>query len=124
MVINASLALGLSPIIGWTAPAIAATVAAWAMVVLLLIGTRHMGDVARFDAQLRKRFWRISAAAVVMGGVLMVTNVALASALGMAGVRYIALIGLISVGFITYCASGHLMGAFQISEFKKAVKRR
>ena len=92
MVINAGLALGLSPIIGWTAPAIAATVAAWTMVALLLIGARRMGDVARFDAQLRKRLWRITAASVVMGGVLMVAHVALASALGMAGVRYIALI--------------------------------
>jgi putative peptidoglycan lipid II flippase len=124
MVINAGLALGLSPIIGWTAPAIAATVAAWTMVALLLIGARRMGDVARFDAQLRKRLWRITAASVVMGGVLMVAHVALASALGMAGVRYIALIALISIGIIAYFASGLLMGAFEISEFKKAVKRR
>ena len=83
-----------------------------------------MGDVARFDAQLRKRLWRITAASVVMGGVLMVAHFALASALGMAGVRYIALIALISVGIIAYFVSGHLMGAFQISEFKKAVQRR
>ena len=124
MVINAGLALGLSPSIGWTAPAIAATVAAWAMVALLLIGARRMGDVARFDAQLRKRLWRITAASVVMGGVLMVAHVALASALGMAGVRYVALIALISIGIIAYFASGHLMGAFQIPEFKKAVQRR
>ena len=124
MVINAGLALGLSPIIGWTAPAIAATVAAWTMVALLLIGARRMGDVARFDAQLRKRLWRITAASVVMGGVLMVAHVALASALGMAGVRYIALITLISIGIIAYFASGLLMGAFEISEFKKSVKRR
>jgi putative peptidoglycan lipid II flippase len=124
MVINAGLALGLSPIIGWTAPAIAATVAAWAMVALLLIGARRMGDVARFDAQLRKRLWRITVASVVMGGVLMVAHIALASALGMAGVRYIALIALISIGIAAYFVTGHLIGAFQMSEFKKAVKRR
>jgi putative peptidoglycan lipid II flippase len=59
-----------------------------------------------------------------MGGVLMVAHVALASALGMAGVRYIALITLLSIGIIAYFASGLLMGAFEISEFKKAVKRR
>ena len=59
-----------------------------------------------------------------MGGVLMVAHVALASALGMAGVRYIALIALISIGIAAYFVTGHLIGAFQMSEFKKAVKRR
>jgi putative peptidoglycan lipid II flippase len=85
---------------------------------------RRMGDVARFDAHLRKRLWRITAASVVMGGVLIVAHVALASALDMAGVRYIALIALIAIGIVAYFSSGHLMGAFQISEFKKALKRK
>jgi putative peptidoglycan lipid II flippase len=123
MVINAALAIGLSPVIGWIAPAIAATVAGWAMVALLMIGARRMGDVARFDAHLRKRIWRIVATSAVMGGCLWAGNIALSPALGMPGIRYVALIILITIGIVTYFVSGNLLGAFKISEFKKAIRR-
>ena len=123
MVINAALAIGLSPVIGWIAPAIAATVAGWAMVALLMIGARRMGDVSRFDAHLRKRIWRIIAASAVMGGCLWAGNIALSPALGMPGIRYVALIFLITIGIVTYFVSGNLLGAFKISEFKKAIRR-
>lgn len=123
MVVNAALAIGLSPVIGWIAPAIAATVAGWTMVALLMIGARRMGDVARFDAQLRRRIWRIVAASVVMGGFLWAGNIALSPALGMPGVRYIALTALITIGIIAYFIVGNLFGAFKLSEFKKAIRR-
>jgi putative peptidoglycan lipid II flippase len=123
MVVNAALAIGLSPVIGWIAPAIAATVAGWTMVALLMIGARRMGDVARFDAQLRRRIWRIVAASVVMGGFLWAGNIALSPALGMPGVRYIALSALITIGIIAYFIVGNLFGAFKLSEFKKAIRR-
>lgn len=123
MVVNAALAIGLSPVIGWIAPAIAATVAGWTMVALLMIGARRMGDVARFDAQLRRRIWRIVAASVVMGGFLWAGNIALSPALGMPGVRYIALTALITIGIVAYFIVGNLFGAFKLSEFKKAIRR-
>ena len=123
MVVNAALAIGLSPIIGWIAPAIAATVAGWTMVALLMIGARRMGDVARFDAQLRRRIWRIVAASVVMGGFLWAGNIALSPALGMPGVRYIALTALITMGIVAYFIVGNFFGAFKLSEFKKAIRR-
>jgi putative peptidoglycan lipid II flippase len=123
MVVNAALAIGLSPVIGWIAPAIAATVAGWTMVALLMIGARRMGDVARFNAQLRRRIWRIVAASVVMGGFLWAGNIALTPALGMPGVRYIALTALITIGIIAYFIVGNLFGAFKLSEFKKAIRR-
>lgn len=123
MVINAALAIGLSPIIGWIAPAIAATVAGWTMVALLILGARRMGEVARFDAQLRKRIWRIVAASLVMGGCLWAGNVALSPALGMPVVKYVALIALIIFGIVVYFIFGQLFGAFKMSEFKKAIRR-
>ena len=122
MVINAALALGLSPVIGWIAPAIAATVSGWAMVAMLMIGARRMGDVARFDSQLRKRIWRIIAASIVMGGCLYASNLALSPALGMSGVRYIALIALITLGIASYAIAGQLFGAFKLADFKKAIE--
>ena len=93
------------------------------MVALLMIGARGMGGVARFDAQLRKRIWRIIAASAVMGGCLWAGDVALSPALGMAGIRYAALVALIAFGGIAYFVSGQLLGAFKMSEFKKAVRR-
>lgn len=123
MVINAALAIGLAPVIGWVAPAIATTIAGWVMVALLMIGTRRMGDVARFDKPLRKRIWRIVAASIAMGGFLWAANIALSPALGTAGVRYLALCALIAGGIICYFGIGHLIGAFQLSELKKAVRR-
>lgn len=123
MVVNAGLALGLAPVIGWIAPAIATTVAGWVMAVLLAIGARSMGDVARFDAQFHRRIWRIVAASVIMGLCLWVANVLLTPALGMGGYRYIALFVLLAVGAISYFGAGQMLGAFKLSEFKSAVRR-
>ena len=40
MVINAAIAIGLAPLVGWIAPALATTVAGWAMLGLLYWGLR------------------------------------------------------------------------------------
>ncbi|CUH82992.1 murein biosynthesis integral membrane protein MurJ [Thalassovita mediterranea] len=123
MVVNAVLAVGLAPVIGWTASAIATTVAAWAMVAQLSRGARTFGDMARFDQRFKTRIWRITAAALAMGGILWWTHVALTPFLGMAGVRYGALAVLVSVGIISYFAIGQLIGAFRLAEFKGAMRR-
>ncbi len=63
MVVNAALAIGLAPLIGYIAAAIGTTLAGWAMVVLLCAGRGSMGDAARFDARFWRRLWRIVLAA-------------------------------------------------------------
>ena len=123
MVINAVLAIGLIPIVGWFAPAIAATVSGWVMVALLAIGARRLGDVARFDTQFHKRIWRIVAASLLMGVCLWFGNVSLSPALGLDWIKYIALTALIGIGVVSYFAIGQLFGAFKLSEFKGAVRR-
>jgi putative peptidoglycan lipid II flippase len=124
MIINAVLAIGLAPIIGWIAPAIATTLAAWAMVGLLSVGTKPMGDVAKFDTRFRRRIWKIIAASILMGVVLWAGNVMLSLALGTAGVRYLALAILIGMGVISYFGIGHMIGAFKLSEFKGSLRGR
>jgi putative peptidoglycan lipid II flippase len=124
MIINAVLAIGLAPIIGWIAPAIATTLAAWAMVGLLSVGTKPMGDVAKFDTRFRRRIWKIIAASILMGVVLWAGNVMLSLALGTAGVRYFALAILIGMGVISYFGIGHMIGAFKLSEFKGSLRGR
>ncbi|MEL7279616.1 MAG: murein biosynthesis integral membrane protein MurJ [Pseudomonadota bacterium] len=123
MVINAVLAVGLAGFIGWIASAIATTAAAWAMVWLLARGARPMGDVARFDARLRRRMWRICWASAVMGVVLWMLSAFATPVFGLPGWRWLALFGLIAGGSATYLAAGQLLGAFRLSEFRAALRR-
>ncbi|MFP7674219.1 murein biosynthesis integral membrane protein MurJ [Marivita sp. S0852] len=123
MVVNALLAIGLSPFIGWMAPAIATTVAGWTMVFLLGVGGRKLGDVARFDSQFRRRIWRVCLASIVMGAVLWLTSLLLGRMLSLAGIRFLALAGLIGTGVITYAIAGQILGAFSLRELKSAFRR-
>jgi len=123
MVVNAGLAYGLHPWFDWLAPAIAATVAGWVMIGLLMWGARAYGPVAKFDARFKSRAWRICVAAVVMGVVLWFTALSTSAALQAAGWRYLALLGLIAVGAIVYFGVGQLIGAFKLSDFKRSMRR-
>ncbi|MTI03105.1 murein biosynthesis integral membrane protein MurJ [Roseibium sp. RKSG952] len=123
MVVNAALAFGLYPLIGWIAPAIAASVAGWAMVALLAIGARKMGEEARFDDRFKRRAWRIIAASLGMGAVLYTAIHFFGWTLELSGWRYLALILLIKIAAASYFFLGHLLGAFEISEFKRALRR-
>ncbi|TLP59353.1 murein biosynthesis integral membrane protein MurJ [Parasedimentitalea maritima] len=123
MVVNAALAFGLKPVVGWIAPAVAASAAGWVMVALLMFGARGMGEVARFDTRFHRRIWRIVAASAVMGVILL----ALVSTFGwlftLPSWRYLALLGLIILGAISYFGAGQLLGAFKLGEFKRAMRR-
>lgn len=124
MLVNAALAIGLAPVLGWIAPAIATTLAGWAMAGLLAAGARPFGDVARFDARFRTRIWRICVAAAVMGAALWLAAIALAAALQTPGWRYAALAGLVTLGMVVYFATGQAIGAFRLAEFRHALSRR
>ena len=123
MVVNAVLAIGLAPVIGWIAPAIATTVAAWVMVGLLQSGARQYGDVVKFDDRLRQRIWRMAVASVVMGAVLWLAAIVLAPYLALAWWRALALLGLVCIGTLCYFGAGQQLGAFHLSEFKTAMRR-
>ncbi len=123
MVVNAVLAIGLAPVIGWFAPAIATTLAAWVMVAQLHIGARIYGDVARFDARFASRIWRMVAASLVMGVILWISANALAPFLGMPWWRALALAVLVLIGMVSYFAAGQVLGAFRLAELKAALRR-
>lgn len=124
MVINAGLAIGLAPVIGWIAPAIATTVAAWVMVALLRVGARSFGDAAQFDARFSSRIWRMVAASVIMGIVLSIAAAVLNPFLGIPWWRALTLMALVAIGMLTYFGVGQLIGAFKLSEFKRALRTR
>ena len=123
MVVNAALAVGLAPFIGWIAPAVATTLAGWTMFACLAIGARRFGDAAKFDARFHKRIWRILMASAAMGVALWLGNAALQPMLGLPWWRGLALVLLIAIGAISYFGIGQLIGAFRLSEFKRAVRR-
>ncbi|MEM6728064.1 MAG: murein biosynthesis integral membrane protein MurJ, partial [Pseudomonadota bacterium] len=64
MVINAALAIGLAPLVGFSAAALAATAAGWAMTWLLWRGSRGMGQAAMLDDEAKARLPRIIAASL------------------------------------------------------------
>jgi putative peptidoglycan lipid II flippase len=123
MFINAAIAVGLAPFIGWIAAAIGTTLAAWGMVGFLTFGARQFGEIARFDARFHARIWRIILASVLMGVVLQGTVLLLSPFLGMAGWRYLALAILVMAGIISYFGIGQLVGAFRLAEFRRAMRR-
>lgn len=123
MVINAALAIGLAPVIGWIAPAIATTVAGWVMLGLLFWGVRGLGEVTTLDTRYRQRLPRIVLAGAVMGVALWMASVALSPALGAAYVRYGALVVLIAIGILSYFGMAHITGALRLSDIRRAVRR-
>ena len=123
MVINAVLAIGLAPFIGYLASAIGTTLAGWGMVFLLWRGSRGMGETAEFDQRFIQRSWRIGAASIGMGGVLLIVNYFLEPAFQIAGWRYLALLVLVGVGAISYFTISQLIGAFRLSEIRASLKR-
>lgn len=123
MVVNAGLAIGLMPWIGFIAAALATTVSGWTMVAQLWLGARKMDEAAHFDTRLRSRLWRILLASAVMGAVLWGLTLALGPALDAARWRWFALGALVFTGMASYFAAGTLLGAFRLSEFKSALRR-
>jgi len=124
MILNAAIAVGLMPYIGFAAAALATTLAGWIMVAQLWFGTRQMGDEARFDTRSRSRIPRAVIAAIFMGGVLWAGQIALGPLFGEAVWRYFALAGLIAIGIISYFVAGTAIGAFRLSDFKGLRRQR
>jgi putative peptidoglycan lipid II flippase len=124
MLVNAALAIGLAPFIGWIAAALGTTVAGWTMVVQLWAGTRGMDGAAEIDARLRRALPRILACCVVMGAALWAAELALAPALATDGLRYAALAGLVAGGLGVYAAAVLATGAVRLGDVRAAMARR
>ncbi|KCV82902.1 integral membrane protein MviN [Actibacterium atlanticum] len=123
MVVNAALAIGLAPVIGFIAAAIAASVAGWAMAALLWVGSRKMGADVQLDARFYGRLPRIIAASAIMGAALWLAEAVLHEALYTDTLRYGALALLIVIGKGVYLAAAHATGALRLSELKSSMRR-
>ncbi|SEW27907.1 putative peptidoglycan lipid II flippase [Cognatiyoonia koreensis] len=123
MVLNASLAIGLSPVVGFIAAAIGTTVTGWAMVVLLWLGSRDMGEAARLDDRFKTRIWRIILAAIGMGVVLWGAQVILGPFFGVPTLRYVALAVLVLIGIVSYFGLAQIFGALRLGDVRRALRR-
>ena len=119
MILNAGIAVGLMPYIGFAAAALATTLAGWFMVAQLWFGTRRMGDEARFDTRARSRIPRQVLAAMAMGAALWGGQIMLGPLFGDHIWRYAGLLALIAIGIGSYFIAGTAIGAFRMSDFKK-----
>jgi putative peptidoglycan lipid II flippase len=123
MAVNAGFAVGMMPLMGYMAAALATTVAGWTMVWQLWHGARDMGEAARFDARLRRRAPRIGLAAALMGASLWLAARALDPWLALPGWRWPALGLLVAIGGAVYFAAGAALGAFRPAELRGFLRR-
>lgn len=124
MVVNAVLALGLAPLIGFSAAALGTTVAGWIMAAQLWRGTRAYGDAAQFDARLRHRLPRILVASAIMGVVTWGAIWGLGDMLYQPRTRYLALLALVVAGMASYAAAAMSLGVFRRAELRAGFRRQ
>jgi len=119
MIVNAALAIGLMPFVGFIAAALGTTISGWTMTAQLWWGSRKMGDAARPDARLLSRLPRIVAASALMGAVLWFAADRMAPMLAPTGHRYIGLTLLCLLGFVSYGLAALAFGAARPSDFRR-----
>ncbi|MEM9146966.1 MAG: murein biosynthesis integral membrane protein MurJ [Pseudomonadota bacterium] len=121
MAVNAVVALGLAPVIGFLAAALGSTVAAWVNLVLLWRGARRAGASVSIDPMLRRRFPRMALAALVMGAGLLAAGQPVAvDAVGPIPLLCLLVIG----GLVGYAGCALAFGAVSPGEIKRALRRR
>jgi putative peptidoglycan lipid II flippase len=122
MFVNIGVAIGLAPLIGYLAAALAATAAGWVNVWLLVRGVRRLDDGLELDARLADRLPRMAIAAVAMGAVVLA--LAELAARYAPGLRTPALAAIIVMSILTYGLLATLLGAFRPRELMAMARRR
>jgi putative peptidoglycan lipid II flippase len=124
MVVNALVALGLAPFIGFSAAAWGTTIAGWIMAAQLWRGTRAFGEAAALDARLRHRLPRIIAASLVMGVAIWAMRLGLDAALETPKLRYLALAALVFGGIAAYGVAAVALGAIRPADLRAGFRRQ
>ena len=118
MVVNGVVAVGLAPVIGWLAAALGTVLAAWVNLILLWRGAARIGADLTPDARLVARLWRIGAAALVMGAIVLGLST-LRDVAGAAG----ALVTVVVGGAAIYGAVALGLGAVRPADLRAALGR-
>ncbi|MDF0595508.1 murein biosynthesis integral membrane protein MurJ [Psychromarinibacter halotolerans] len=123
LAVNAVVAIGLAPFIGYIAAALGTTLAGWSMVLQLWLGSRRYGEAVLLDERFKRRIWRIIVAALLMGVVLWVGNLLLGPLLAAGAWRYLALALLVTIGIVTYFALAHWIGGLPLNDIRRSLRR-
>ena len=124
MLVNALIAIGLAPVMGYLSAALATTTAGWVMFGLLYRGATRIDGGIEPDARLRRTVPRLLLSSLVMAGVLVAGAAILSQALGTHAIRYLALALLVLVGMAIYGLTCSVSGAFTLSDLKRTLRRR
>ncbi|MGI9393698.1 MAG: murein biosynthesis integral membrane protein MurJ [Boseongicola sp.] len=124
LVVNAVVAIGLAPIIGYIAAAIGTTLAGWAMLALLWIGRREMGVTAHLDKRFNMRLPRMVAASGIMGIAIWLVQYLIQPLMSDGALKLVAVVILVAVGVAAYGLAGIALGAFQRAELVAALRRQ
>ncbi|MES2143636.1 MAG: murein biosynthesis integral membrane protein MurJ [Pseudomonadota bacterium] len=124
MLVNAAIAIGLMPLIGFVAAALATSVSAWVMVWQLWRGSRNLGLAAEFDARFRHRGPRILLASLGMGVTLWLMSYFVGPSFDVRGWRFLGLAVLVASGLASYGLLGIAIGAFRLADFKALRRQR
>ncbi|SPH16900.1 putative lipid II flippase MurJ [Defluviimonas aquaemixtae] len=124
MVVNAVLAIGLAPFLGFISAAIGTTIAGWAMTWQLWRGSRRMGEAADPDNRLLARLPRVVIASLAMGVILWGLSGLLSPQISAAGHRYWALAVLVLAGITVYGVAAYAVGAFRMADFRAGLSRQ
>lgn len=120
MVVNATVAFGLMPFIGFLAAALATTLSTWVMVWQLWRGSRRMGRATELDDRFIRRLMCI----LVSSGVMGLTLWGMLWLLRDASTHPLALLVQIVVGAAIYFVAAALTGAMRPAEIGALLRRR
>ena len=123
MGVNAALAVGLMPFIGWVAAAIATSLSAWAMVGLLFWGARGFDDILKPDAALKHRLLRMCIASLFLGVALYGIQLFISPAITSVSGRIVYALFLVIAGAGLYLWLGERLKAFSLQEIKASFKK-
>ena len=122
MTVNGALALSLMPYLGWISPAVATSVSAWLMVILLSNGARQFGHVARFNARTKRRLVRIVIASLGMGAALWACDLYLGPMMHTSLMRMVYGAGIVFAGMIFYGIFAQLTGGLALGDIRRSMK--
>ncbi|MDE2738925.1 MAG: murein biosynthesis integral membrane protein MurJ, partial [Paracoccaceae bacterium] len=112
MLVNAVVAIGLATSLGFLSSALGTTLAGWAMLGLLVFGTRKYEGAGTFDHQLRRNLSKIIIVSIIMGSTLILGNFVLDAWLYQPGIRYVGLAILVLGGLLVYGLAHLIMGTW------------
>ncbi len=122
MIVNAVVAVGLAPFLGFIAAALGTTIAGWIMLLQLWRGAQGMAGAAEIDARLARSAPRMVLACALMGAALFFAERMLEGALADPGWRYAALAALVAIGAATYAVAIVGTGALRLSDLRAALR--